>query len=125
MFRFYNPNPKNRSIEDCVIRAISKVTNQSWDDTFIGVTMAAFTVKDMPSSGRAWGEYLKDIGFERTNIPNSCPNCYTVRDFCSDNRFGTFLLVTNSHVVAAVDGNYYDTWDSGDEIVISFWKRRN
>lgn len=125
MFKFYNPNPKNRIVEDCVIRAISAITDQSWDDTYIGVVMAGFDVKDMPSSGRAWGHYLTDIGFTKNIIPNTCPDCYTIRKFCYDYPIGNYLLVTNSHVVAVKDGDYYDTWDSGDEIPEYFWQRRN
>ena len=55
MYKFYNPNPKNRTVDDCVIRAVSLITDQDWDDTFIAICMVAFEVKDMPSSGRAWG----------------------------------------------------------------------
>ena len=30
----YNPNPARKLVGDCVIRAISKVTEQSWEDTY-------------------------------------------------------------------------------------------
>lgn len=125
MFKFFNPNPKNLTVEDCVIRAISRVTNESWDNTYIGVVMAGFDVKDMPSSARAWGTYLRNIGFKRFAIPNTCPDCYTIRDFCKDYSTGSYLLVTTNHVIAVIDGNYYDTWDSGDEVPMYYWQRRN
>lgn len=124
MYKYLNPNPKNRTVEDCVIRAIAIVTNQSWNEAFIGIVMASFDVKDMPSSGRAWGTYLKDIGFTRKSINNTCPVCYTIKDFCIDNPIGRYLLVTDKHVVAVIDGDYYDTWDSGDEVPIYYWQRR-
>ena len=125
MYKFYNPNPKNILVEDCVVRALSKVQGQSWDDTFTCLTMFAYEVKDMPSSSRAWSKYLDTYGYERFVIPNMCPNCYTVRDFCLDNPIGTFLLVTDKHVIAVVNGDYFDTWDSGDEIPMYYWRRRN
>lgn len=125
MYKYYNPNPKNRLVDDCVIRAIALLTDQTWDNTYIGITMAGFDEKDMPSSGRAFSKYLSDIGFKRYIIPNTCPNCYTVRDFCSDNPKGNYLLVTDKHVIGVKDGNYYDTWDSGDEIPMYYWQRRN
>ena len=56
-------------------------------------------------------------------IPNSCPDCYTVRDFCFDNPRGAFLLATGSHVVTVIDGDYYDTWNSGSEVPIYFWTK--
>ena len=125
MYKYYNPNPKNRLVDDCVIRAIALLTDQTWDNTYIGITMAGFDEKDMPSSGRAFSKYLSDVGFKRYVIPNTCPSCYTVRDFCSDNPKGNYLLVTDKHVIGVKDGNYYDTWDSGDEIPMYYWQRRN
>ena len=32
MFQYYNRNPKNRDIEDCVIRSLSLLTIRSWED---------------------------------------------------------------------------------------------
>ena len=31
----------------------------------------------------------------------------------------------SGHVVAVIDGNYYDTWDSGDKIPIYYWYKAN
>ena len=46
----------------------------------------------------------------------------TVNEFAVANPFGTFVLKVNSHVVALVDGLYYDSWDSGDKKVTKFWR---
>jgi hypothetical protein len=51
--------------------------------------------------------------------------CYTIKEFCKDHPIGDYLLGTGSHVVAVLDGNYYDTWDSGSEVPIYYFKRRN
>ena len=80
-------------------------------------------MKNMPSVNKVWGNYLSSIGFERYLLPNTCPECYTVREFCHDNPEGIFILATGSHVIAVIDGNYYDAWDSGDEMPISVWRR--
>ena len=50
MYEFYNPNPHNKSVGDCVIRALSKALNKTWDETFIDLFTVAFELKDMPSS---------------------------------------------------------------------------
>lgn len=78
---------------------------------------------DMPSSNSVWGSYLKENGFKRYIIPNECPNCYTIKDFCSDYPIGLYILATGSHVVTVIDGDYYDSWDSGKEIPIYFFKK--
>ena len=54
---------------------------------------------DMPSSNAVWGSYLYDHGFRRQIIPNECPECYTIADFCLDHPFGLYVLATGTHVV--------------------------
>lgn len=122
-FKNYNPNPYNNLVIDCTVRAISKATGQSWDETYIGLAVEGYVIKDMSNSNRVWGSYVKRLGFKKFSLPNTCPDCYTVKQFCVDYPRGTFLLATGNHVVTVVDGDYYDTWDSGDEIPVYFWTK--
>lgn len=124
VFKEFNNNPRDLRVGDCTVRAISLFTNKTWDETYMGLTSTGFELKDMPSSNRVWGRYLVLNGYRRHIIPDTCPDCFTIRDFCRDNPYGTFLLATGTHVVTVIDGDYYDTWDSGDEIPIHFWKKR-
>lgn len=125
MFIYFNPNPIGNHVGDCVIRAVSKVTNQDWEKTYMEICLQGYMLKDMPSANYVWGAYLFDNGFQRYVIPNTCPDCYTVKDFCRDNPRGLYLLATGSHVVAVQDGNYYDAWDSGDEVPIYYWQKED
>ena len=121
----YNANPYGRRTSDCVIRAIAVLTGRSWDETYIDIFNWGFLLKDMPSVNNLWGSYLRSIGFRRFILPDNCPDCYTVSQFCHDHPVGRYLLATGTHVIAVINGDYYDTWDSGDEIPISFWKKEN
>lgn len=123
MYVHANPNPNGAYVEDCVIRAISIATDRSWDETAIYLFLQAFIMKNMPSVNKVWGTFLNSIGFRQYQLPNTCPDCYTIRDFCEDNPFGVFILATGSHVVAVINGDYYDAWDSGDELPTSVWRR--
>ena len=126
MAYFYaNPNPKKKLVIDCVIRAVSIVTDRSWHDVFFDICAEGGVLCDMPSSNLVWKKYLEEKGFTMDNIPNTCPDCYTVRDFTRDHPSGRYILGTGSHAIAVIDGNYYDTWDSGDEVLIFyFYKER-
>lgn len=121
-FLLLNPNPKNARVGDCVIRALSIATRKSWEDIYTALAVYGFMLCDMPSSNAVWGAYLKDQGYERNVVTDTCPDCYTVKDFCRDNPSGTFILGTGTHAVAVVNGNYCDTWDSGDEVPIYYWR---
>lgn len=125
MFQQYNPNPVRNLVGDCVIRAVAKLTDQSWDETYLDITLQGYMMKDMPSSNAVWNAYLINKRFQRYTIPNTCPDCYTVIDFCNDHPQGKFLLATGTHVIAVDNGNYYDTWDSGDEVPIYFYAKEN
>ena len=122
-FRYLNLNPYGNDTEDCTIRAISLFLDQSWDETYLGVVEEGFIQKKMPSTNDVWREYLYKRGCRRTRLPNYCPDCYTVNDFCEDFPYGDYLVKVEGHVVAVVDGCYYDTWDSGDEIALYYWKK--
>lgn len=45
-----------------------------------------------------------------------------MQDFCEDFPDGTYLLALQSHVVAVIDGNYYDSFDSGHEVPLYYWE---
>lgn len=122
MYRYYNPNPLGKQVGDCVIRGISRITNQSWEDTYIGIVLQGYKLKNMPSANEVWENYLSERNFKRMMLPDTCPICYTVKDFCIDYPEGVYLLATGSHVVAVEDGNYYDAWDSGNEVPVYYWK---
>ena len=123
MYIYYNPNPAGRLVGDCTIRAICKLTDQDWDSVYVATSVEGFIKKDMPSGNSTWGAYLKRLGYMRHIIPNTCPDCYSVRDFCLDHSTGRYLLALDQHVVTVVDGDYYDTWDSGNEIPIYYWAK--
>lgn len=123
MFIEYNANPLGKQVGDCVIRAISKATNQDWATTYLGIVMQGYILCDMPSANNVWGAYLKQKGFVRHMIPDTCPDCYTVKDFCEEHPKGIFLLALSKHVVVIIDGNHYDSWDSGNESPIYYFER--
>lgn len=122
MFIRYNPNPSRLNVGDCVIRSITSATGDLWENVYIELALQGYMMHDMPSANRVWGEYLYNHGFKRRLIPEDCFDCsYTVKDFCEDHPHGTFVVATGSHVVCCRNGNYYDTWDSGEEQVYYYW----
>ena len=116
-FEYCNPNPKRKSVGDCVIRALSIALDKPWEETYMEICAQGFKMADMPTANRVWGRYLRDKGFERKTAESEI----TVGEFCKKHEEGTFILGLDGHVVAAYDGHYYETWDSGDETVLYYW----
>ena len=123
-YKYYNPNPANNDTGDCVVRAISKALNQTWDETYWDLCDQGYLMGDWGDSNRVWDTYLRENGFIRKVIPNTCPRCYTVEDFCHDNPYGIFILATGNHVVAVIDGIAYDSWNSLREVPIFYYVRQ-
>ena len=80
---------------------------------------------DMPSSDSVWGSVLRQNGFNRTAIPNTCPDCYTAADFAADNPDGIFVLGFGGHVATVVDGVLYDSFDSSNCVPQFVWYRKD
>lgn len=125
MFRELNLNPDKKRVGDCVIRAIAYALQCTWEHAYIELMIEGFTEYDMPSSNMVWDSYLRKHGFYRYVVPNSCPECYTVRDFCKEHNEGVYILATGTHVLVAHNGDYIDSWDSGDEVPIYYYKKRS
>ena len=92
----YNPNPAGRSVGDCAVRAVALAT----------------------------GGYLIRHGFSRHVMPDDAPDGYTVAEFARDHPSGMFVLsMPGRHVVTVVDGDYYDSWDSGAEVPVYYYAK--
>lgn len=122
-FIYYNANPENIQTEDCVVRALALFFDDTWEHIYADLTMQGLNMHSMPSANNVWGHYLKQNGYKRVTIPDTCPFCYTIRDFAIEHPIGTYVVGTGRHVVTIIDGDYYDTWDSGGEIAIYYWEK--
>ena len=122
-FVFYNPNPAGKIVEDCVFRALSIVLEMDWEDVYVRLSAIGLAESDRPDANSVWSKMLEENGFRRYAIPNFCPNCYTIHQFAIDHSRGVFVLATGTHVVALIDGTYFDTMDSGDYVPICYWTK--
>lgn len=120
----YNPNPTGRKVEDCSVRAVAKALDTDWETAYSKIALAGFNMGDMPHSNSVWGAVLRQNGFYRTSLPETCPDCYTAEDFINDHPEGVFVLGFGRHVATAVDGDLYDSWDSLQEIPQYVWYKK-
>lgn len=124
-FVLYNPNPTGRNVGDCAIRAVAKALKTDWETAYVMIAENGYAMGDVPSADSVWGSVLRQNGFYRRSIPNSCPDCYTAGDFARDNPRGTFVLGFGGHCAAIDNGILYDSWDSSQQIPQYVWYRRD
>lgn len=122
MWRLFNPNPTGRNVGDCSVRALAMALDVDWETAYSMAAKNGFLMGDMPSSDSVWGAVLRQHGFTRSAIPNTCPDCYTAEDFCREHPTGIYVLGFGGHVATVKDGVLYDSWDSSNEIPIYVWK---
>lgn len=137
-FVYYNPNPDGKNTGDCVVRALAKFLDISWIDAYINICVYACLNSDMPQINEIWSSYLESKGYTKHIVKDTCPYCYTLIDFCKDHIKGRYFvsldvgyidkyasadsgILRGNHVVTVIDGNYYDTWNSGNEVPICYW----
>lgn len=119
----FNNNPVSRRAGDCAVRAVAKALGVDWETAYSMIAKNGFLMGNVPSADEVWGSVLRQNGFTKETIPNTCPDCYSIADFCKEHKIGTYVLGTGNHAVTAVDGNWFDTWDSGKEVPIYAWKK--
>lgn len=124
-YEYYNPQPYKENIGDCVVRALSKALNQSWEKTYIDLALQGFIMGNLPNADSVWGKYLINCGYERHLINDDGLGDYTVEDFSNDNPKGTYiLLMPGNHVVTIVDSVLYDTWDSRYDVPTYYFVKK-
>lgn len=123
-WKYYNPSPVGRNVGDCAVRAVAKALGTDWETAYALIALNGYLMADMPSSNAVWGAVLRENGFSRAGVPNSCPDCYTAENFAEDHPRGTYVLGFGNHVATVVDGVIYDSWDSSKEIPQYYWYRK-
>ncbi len=128
-FKMYQPNKKDLKckVGDCTVRALTVVTEKSWVEVFDILCKYARESQTMPNSPSNIQAYFKD-----RNIPYV--KCYrpkervklTVKEFTKSHRQGTFVIYCKAgfgtHLVAVKEGQYWDSWDSGNQIIYGYWE---
>lgn len=119
----YNPNPMARDGIDCTVRALTKVLDIPWEEAYTMLAVKGFALNDMPNANHVVNAVLRENGFTRHVIPDSCPDCYTAADFAESHPDGTYILAFGDHVCAVDSGNIYDSWDSRSRVPMFYWKK--
>jgi len=117
----YNPNPAGHKVGDCVVRALTVALDADWNRAYLELAAQGYAMKNMPSADKVWGQLLKDRGFHRRGLIDTCPDCYTVEEFAYDHPSGLYILGTGRHAVAVESGQILDSWNSGDKTPLFYF----
>lgn len=110
----YNANPKDLTCQDCVIRALSKALDTTWENVYDGLYEIGRSKKRMLNDPKVYEKYLKDNGFVKcTSKRDSNGKLITIEEFM--NRSYTdeiYVIHTRRHLTTIYKGDVYDTWNT-------------
>jgi hypothetical protein len=116
MYTYYNANQNDRHIADCVIRALSVLTDRSWREVYDELTDLAGDVGLMFDRVEFVEDYL-DKRYQR-----ECHYAKTVGEFARENDYGRYAVTMNGHITAIINGEIIDTFDPSNRIMRCAWK---
>ena len=115
-FEYYNANPYNRHISDCVIRSISVLTDRSWKDVYDELTDLAGDIGLMFDRVEFVEDYLDDR-YER-----ECHYSKTIGEFAKEYPYGKYAVTMDGHITAIINGKIIDTFNPSNRIMRCAWK---
>lgn len=125
-YRYYQPNKKDLKDDygDCVIRSLTKALGKEWMQVFEELLPYARELQCMPNGKPCYEKYLIKNGFSYKGVSNKKgAKRPTVDSFAKEHKTGIYVLRVAHHLVAVVDGFYYDTWDSGGKSMYGYWEK--
>ena len=126
---YYQPNDKdkNNQFGDCTIRALSKALGVTWIEAFdrtIPICRKYQTANVFDVSAHVRKIFLGELGFIYHGLLiKKGQKRQTVDAFAKSHPKGSYILNIAGHVVACVDGKYYDTWDCGYRPIYGYFER--
>ena len=139
-FHYHNANPKNKLTTDCVVRAISTVLRQSWEETLREMTELSCKTGFMLNENNLMDRYMQSKGWTRCKQPKKWDGTkYTGEEFCrtlmhpiyaeedlhlTDKAFEMNRVLANiggHHLVAIMSGQVWDTWNSTQGSIGIVW----
>ena len=123
--KYYNPNPRKKEVDDCVVRALCKATGKEWNEVYRRLCEIGLEEKVMPNEQNCYERFLKENGFTKIKLSiEKGSRRPTVSEMALKSENGrTYVCRITNHLVTAKDGFYWDTWESGDNCLYSYFTK--
>lgn len=116
-FSYYNSNPDNLELPDCVIRAIQLAMKMPYSEVVMLLKQNA-DYYNCDELCVCCYERLLDYDFE---LPHFASMGLSVEQIVEKFSQSTLLIRMNGHITCAINGTIYDLWDCSKEIATDFW----
>jgi len=114
-YRYFQPNKVAQ--EDCTVRALAKIENLTWKEAFRLLADVACEMEMMIHYDCVIESVLCKLGYKCIEAEERQPKTVEV----VSGGVSKGMLFVHNHVIAVVDGLYYDSFDSGLEKVEKYF----
>ena len=122
VYHYYNCNIHRKLTDDCVIRAISASTGDSWEDTIRALTEWSIKTGYMLNTPECYGKYLESIGYVKQKQPiYKDGRKVRFKDFAKTFDGHAIAHCGKNHITYVADNSTWDIWDVSDEVVGNYW----
>ena len=111
-------NLKKNYSGDCVIRALSIALEQPYKQTFEDLCTLAMEFGFMPNNHFTYERYLFSKGWVKNKPPKDMQGKKIKLQFWNNKRA---IVMTRRHLTAVIDNCVYDTWDTREYCVNSYY----
>ena len=117
-FNYLNVNPDLEDIGDCVVRAITLANPYLEYEDVEEKLYYTSQLLECPERCVCCYSFLLDNVFDYEQV-----DCYglSVHEFCQEYDEGVYLVRMDGHLTCVINGEIWDTWDCGNEIVTNAW----
>ena len=138
-YKYYNANTRNNDVGDCVKRAISLALGRDYDEVSAELNKLKRELHvDAFNLPYVYSRYLRKFNIVPKSLNPTAENAVTESEFAAAHPSGTYILEVgkakltsyskfkqyppSDHLVAVIDGDIYDSWDSSDDVVHVVYK---
>lgn len=120
-YKYYNANPKNKKVDDCVVRSLALAYDKTWITVYDELTEIARKNFDVLNSKEVYSEYL---GLHQAEYIKTMSKYQRLsgNDFAEQHQEGVYVLRMAHHLTVCKQGIIYDTWDCTSKMVYNAWK---
>lgn len=117
-YKYYNHNPDNLKMKDCVCRAISTAVGLRYEaiDNLLELTANVYECDKLCLC--CYSKLLENVlCYDRVN----CYFMKTVEQIALELPRNKVIIRIESHLTMSMYGNILDIWDCSDELVDCYW----
>lgn len=124
--KYLNIHPQNKIVGDCAKRAIALATDTPYKEIKLQLNRVKQKThcKDFNDMKNIRYYLNKVITAKLVRVAQSSKGekMLHMEDFVKMYPIGSYVVRFAGHLVACIDGCFYDTWDSSDKCIYCAWK---